>query len=267
MTLRWRDHNRLQLLPYEIHVWCVEDTNINDSELLKRYNTCLNNKERQKQAYFHSAEHRHQYLVTRALTRTVLSLYTDVISPDQWQFDINEYGRPSIINADFRHIKFSLSHTENLVTLAVTLQCDVGIDVEWLLRSSNFLSIADRYFSPSEYKNLKALPIKRQKTCFFDLWTLKEAYIKACGTGLSIPLDQFSFAFFNNDKINIDFHPDRQDQSELWKFWQLYYGNEHQLAVALKADFVTTPYELIVRKAIPLQQYEELDCVAFRQSF
>ena len=255
------------LLPHQLHIWCVEHTKIDDSKLLEQYHACLDHEEKKKQARFRFAEHRHQYLISRALVRTVLSLYAGDVSPEKWRFNSNKYGRPFIANPGYQHIKFNLSHTKGLMTLSVVLHHDTGIDVEWVRYENNVLGLANRYFSPKEYQVLRALPERVQKKHFFDLWTLKEAYIKACGMGLSIPLNHFNFTFDDENKIDITFHSDRKDYPHLWQFWQLRYSNTHQIAVALKTNSVCKPYDLTIRSSIPLLQFEALDCEIFRRSF
>jgi len=243
----------------EIHLWYVHDQDIHDSHLLSEYYNLLSNEERSQHKRFYFQKDRHQYLITRALVRSVLSLYVNRIPPEQWQFEKNAYGKPFISNRQLEiPLCFNLSHTQNLVVMAVTLGREIGVDVEYLPRLGKMIEIADHFFSPTEVEQLRALPEEKQKTRFFDLWTLKEAYIKACGMGLSIPLDHFSFSFSPQGKIEISFEPERNDQPEHWQFWQIHPAEMHKIAMALKDDAPDGAYAITMRKIIPLDKIEEV---------
>ncbi|MCW8876727.1 MAG: 4'-phosphopantetheinyl transferase superfamily protein [Kangiellaceae bacterium] len=244
----------ININPNEIHLWYSYDETIQDHHLLDTYLSLLDDKEREQRSRFHFKKHRHQYLITRAMVRTILSLYADNISPEQWAFAKNDYGKPCIANPLMEtRLNFNLSHTENLILMGVTLDNEIGVDVEYLPRIGNMLDIANRFFSPLEIKQLHELPIEEQKERFFDLWTLKEAYIKACGMGLSIPLDEFNYSF-RKGKINISFDPVRKDQPELWQFWQVTPSNDYKASVAIKASDADTNYSINMRKIVPLSK-------------
>ena len=239
----------------EIHLWFACDPEINDAGILADYFPMLAAAERQQQQRFHFEKHRHQYLITRALVRSTLSFYVPEIKPWQWVFEKNRYGKPSIENPIDLPLRFNLSHTEGIVVMAVMLAREVGVDIEWIERDGQTVEIAESFFSSREVEQLLALPAERQRGRFFDLWTLKEAYIKACGMGLSIPLDQFSFAFAENnehDRIAISFDPQRNDQPQCWLFWQMLIHHTHKVALALKTENATKDdYSLVFRKVVP----------------
>lgn len=235
------------LLPNQVSIWCVEYSKINNKKVLDLCLGYLSNDEKNKLLLLVSPGAREQYLISRALVRVVLSLYSRGIAPKKWEFSHNKYGRPFVSNTEYRHLKFNLSHTKGLVTLAVAFQYDIGIDVERITNTNKFMEIAHRNFSAKEYIQLKNLPQEAQLTQFYRLWTLKEAYIKACGVGLTIPLNHFNYTFSENDDISITFHPDRKDSPELWQFWLPYYSSKYLIGIALKASL---PLEhLVIRNA------------------
>ncbi len=239
----------------QIHVWFAYSEQIQDPHLLSQYHRLLNEKERLQQKRFHFEKDRHQYLVTRAMVRTVLSLYAPTIAPEDWKFQKNRYGKPSIGNR-LRNcpLQLNISHTEKLVVMAVTLEREIGVDVEYLLRAGKTVEIADRFFSPNEINDLLNLPREAQKSRFFDLWTLKEAYIKACGMGLSIPLNHFSYTIDPDGIIGIAFGPQRDDQPDRWKFWQIQPTHTHKVAMALKCDRSDRSISISMRNIIPLAE-------------
>lgn len=245
---------------HEVHVWFAYNDKIMDSHLLAQYHNILNEAERAQQKRFYFEKHRHQYLITRALVRSVLSLYENGIAPEQWEFKKNEYGKPFISNASLTiPLRFNLSHADELIVMAVTLDQEIGVDVEYLPRVGKMLDIANSFFSPAEVEQLQNLPPEKKMNRFYDLWTLKEAYIKACGMGLSIPLDQFSYSFSPQGKISIDFKPERNDEPGLWQFWQIQPNDIHKIAMALKADQINSTYAISMREIIPLLSVVKAD--------
>jgi 4'-phosphopantetheinyl transferase len=164
-------------------------------ELFAAYESLLTEDERVRHQRLRFERDKRQFLATRALVRTVLSCYEPTVSPLEWRFAIGERGKPSISEpASASGWHFNLSNTRGLVVCAVSgVHSRLGVDVERLDRSNDLLALADRYFSPMEVSELRALPSSEQPSRFFDYWTLKESYIKAHGLGLAIPLDSFSF--------------------------------------------------------------------------
>lgn len=245
----------MELLPNEVHLWCAYDEGISASELLSIYHDLLSDDERKQQKRFRFQRNRHQYLVTRALVRSVLAQYIPGIRPNEIKFSKNKYGKPYLDSTPIPFpLKFNISHSEKLITLVVTKGITVGVDVEYRRRNSNVVPIADRFFSPNEIKSIKSLDQNKQHERFFDLWTLKEAYIKAKSKGLSIPLDKFSFDLKFNDKIEISFDNEHiVDDSSKWQFWQLEPSNTHTISIAIASDNIDKhSFSLVIREAIPL---------------
>jgi 4'-phosphopantetheinyl transferase len=200
--------------------------------------------------------HRHQYLVSRALVRTTLSRYLQGY-PKDWQYQKNKYGRPELIRQPAGiNLRFNLSHTDGMIILGITLDDDLGVDVEDIKRDRQLIDIADRYFSGLEVDELRSLPESQQQERFFDYWTLKESFIKARGMGLSLPLDQFSYHLGRNEPFRISFNS--QDDPTPWQFWRLYLSDRHIAAVAVQRSQLKD-YQLMVKKTIPLVQDLEFD--------
>ena len=261
-------NNLIDLAPNRLHLWCCFDQAIKDPVLLDQYEGLLNDEEKAKQRRFHFERHQHQYLVTRALVRTTLSFYRSIL-PQDWRFVKNEYGRPGIApdlmdSLAQPDLEFNLSHTNGLIVLAIATGADIGVDVENLHRRNDVIGVADRYFSPSEVTALHSHPVNEQYGRFFDYWTLKEAYIKARGMGLSIPLEQFSFDLANEGEILIDIDPRQQDDPKRWQFWRFKPSNEHQIAVAWgeprqSAKTSRPPITIKSRQIVPLKSHCSLE--------
>jgi 4'-phosphopantetheinyl transferase len=232
------------------HLWYVRPDTVLDPALLRAYDALQTDDERARGARFVFERHRHQHLVTRALLRTTLSRYAPV-APEAWRFVENAQGRPAIDSpADARGLRFNLSHSDNLIACLVARDVDVGVDVEDTSRPVEYLTIGERFFSPTEAAELASLPAERQGARFFQYWTLKESYIKARGLGLSLPLSAFSFRIDGNgDTISISFEPPIADDPAAWRFTQFSLGH-HAVATAIRR---TGACPIRVRETTPLQ--------------
>jgi 4'-phosphopantetheinyl transferase len=234
MEMGLTSEGSLRLGVGQIDVWLAPLSGI-CSDLEHACLQLLSEPERAKWRRFVAQNARLQYLVSRALVRTTLSRYADV--PEHaWQFETNRYGRPFVSHPKtLRHIQFNLSNTTGLVVCAVAKECDIGIDVEDLTRILDTEALAPTVFAPVELAEFCVLgtPVER-RDLFFSYWTLKEAYIKARGMGLSIPLDSF---WFDLDGSSPRLHvTDRcGDYSERWRFYQYAPTVEHKMAVAVAA--------------------------------
>lgn len=245
----------------ECHLWFAYDQQISDVNLIEEYHQCLNLQESEKQKNFYFPRHRHQYLVTRSLVRDVLSKYVVTIAPKEWQFKNNKYNKPSIANLSLPFpLRFNLSHTEEMIVFTVTSGWQVGVDVENLSRENTIERLAKNSFSTPEYQALMALPIYARRHRFYQLWTLKEAYIKACGMGMSIPLKDFSFSLPENNDIAISFEQARNDNPKNWQFYQLTPSNNHLVSLALKGqDASKRNFKLTTREVIPFAGAHPVD--------
>ncbi len=221
----------VQLDPDQIHIWCARPQAATDAVLLAAYRALLTEDETARMQRFHFERDRLRFLVTRALVRSVLSRYAPG-APAHWRFENNAYGKPALVAPSGLEaaISFNISHTAEMVVMAVSQSCELGVDVEHVLRRAAPLDVAEHYFSDAEVAALQALPAAAQPARFFALWTLKEAYIKACGMGLSIPLDQFGFAF-DSGAATLSVAPALGDDAGRWHFWQHQLSPEHLLAV------------------------------------
>lgn len=182
---------------------------------------------------FAYAEGLRERLAARFMVRSVLSRYA-AVHPRDWRFAENRHGRPEVeLPAHATSLRFNLSHADGVVTLVVSAQYEVGVDVERLGRRAR-LAIADRFFAPSEVEALRALPDAEQPRRFLEYWTLKESYIKARGAGMSLPLDRFAFDMATPGRPAIRFADGFDDDSHAWQFDRLFVGSEHLVAVATR---------------------------------
>ncbi len=223
----------LTLTADDVHVWYVDPALVSDPALIRRYDALMSADERARHARFVFPRDQHIYLVARALVRTTLSQYAEV-EPQAWTFRAGPHGRPEIAGPPgVPPLRFSLSHTAGLGALAVALQHDVGIDVEGTNARASAPAIARRFFAPSEAADLEARPPEEQGRAFLEYWTLKEAYIKATGLGLSMPLKSFAFRLTTPPAISFERSPGG-DPTE-WHFARPDLGPHHIAALAVRA--------------------------------
>jgi 4'-phosphopantetheinyl transferase len=165
----------------------------------------------------------------------MLSRYADV-APRDWPIAIDERGRPFLRSRPrgAPDLRFNLSHTTGLIACATAIGREIGIDVEHIGREIMHQDIPERFFSAREVADLRALPPEQQGTVFFDYWTLKEAYIKARGLGLALPLGQFSFARHDDRPPTISFAAELPDDPATWQFGQYWPTPDHRMAVAVR---------------------------------
>jgi len=143
--------------------------------------------ERARAARLVFAEHRHHFTVCRGTLREILGRSTGV-EPRALAFVQNEYGKPALPEG---RLRFNVSHSAGLALIAVSAHRELGVDIERMNRRVAEERIAERFFSPNEAAKLRALPVEEQTHAFFRCWTRKEAYIKARGMGLALPLHSF----------------------------------------------------------------------------
>ena len=261
-----KPNKQLILETNQYHLWYTEPQLCKDEVLLKRYRELLTPKEREKQQRYIFEKDRHDALITRAFIRDVLSKYLGM-QAESVEFNKGEQGKPEIINPVIP-LRFNISHTKHLIACAVTLDNDIGCDVEHIERNSDVLAIADRYFSKLETDELFSLEDSAQRSRFFDYWTLKESYIKAWGQGLAIPLSEFSFHINDsdnvryNDNISLSFDENRKDESEHWNSRIYYPSDELRVSVSVRSVSGETisneKFQVRYFKTTPLMEPEEL---------
>jgi 4'-phosphopantetheinyl transferase len=195
---------------------------------------------------FRFDRHRREYLTTRILVRTALSHYHP-LAPEAWRFQINTHGKPTIDPDCGLH--FNLSNSPGLVVCLIAQGVEVGVDAEPIGRAEKIAEIALEVFSSLELAQLEVLPGPEKLDRALSLWTLKEAYLKARGVGLSLPLNKFSFLFGGVEGIRVELDPCLGNEAERrWRFCLVEHAGHR---IALMAEQSTVP-ELHILEARPL---------------
>ena len=225
----------VRLTGREIHVWLADPDRLADPAIEARCLELLDDAEAKRNERMLVTSARREFLVGRWLVRRGLSRYVDV-DPRDWSFEENEHGRPSVgAPALADDLRFNLSHTRGLAALVVAVGREVGVDVEAVDRSLDLVPIARRKFAPPEAERVVGAAETEQVERFFRYWTLKEAFLKAKGVGLSLGLDRFWFTFPEEGCVEAEFAPALGDRPDRWRFSLLRVSRRHRLALALES--------------------------------
>ena len=224
----------------EVHIWTLRTESVRKPTGLAHFETVLSAEELSRYRRFRVPEAAHRYLVSHAMLRSVLSHYAE-IAPSQWRFVYGRHGRPEIGNPAAPPLRFNLTHTEGLAACVVSCEHSCGIDTERLSERHDPVRIARKMFSDREYRQLHRLSGRARLEYFYERWTLREAYVKALGIGLSFPTRKLEFSTNANGSIALAFAPDVRKDERHWYFRLHRPTTEHVIAVALGREGTSAP--------------------------
>jgi 4'-phosphopantetheinyl transferase len=223
-----------ELGPLQIDLWQYLIGEPPDARHLAHALVLLNDTEKSRAAAFHFEKHRAAYTISHAMLRVVLSEYAPV-RPEEWQFLAGPWGKPEIAAPALdTPLWFNLSHTDGCAVCVAGRVSQLGVDVENLNRKTSHDELARHYFAAEEYDYLRNLAPHRQREAFFRIWTLKEAYIKAEGKGLSIPLASFSFHFSAHNPAQVMFESSSESNSDHWSFYEFQPAPDYRISLAAR---------------------------------
>lgn len=195
--------NQLSQMPLSsssIHIWSVDLYKF--STQFKNFFRLLSQDENKRANQYKQEKDKIYYVTARGTLRKILSLYLST-SPKKIKFYYNPYGKPFLRTQIKKHpLCFNLSHSGDLALYIFAIHRRVGIDVEKIHHINDIESIAQRFFSTSEYLKLK-FAHHDQLNSFFRCWTRKEAFIKAIGNGLYYPLHEFEVSLLSNEQATL----------------------------------------------------------------
>jgi 4'-phosphopantetheinyl transferase len=230
----------LNLLSNQVHIWRIY---LDQSPtVLKLLEAILSEDEVQRADRFYFDTDRNRFVVARGCLRNILGRYLKV-DPDGLKFRYTKYGKPDLIdrmNPD--RLRFNVSHSQELALIAVTVNQDVGVDIEYIRDDLADDQIARRYFSKDESSAYLSLPESMRTETFFAIWTRKESYIKARGEGLSLPLNQFDVSIMPEaQEVELTTRPDPEEAFQ-WIIKAIYPGEGYMAAVTVKAHKLQLKY-------------------------
>jgi 4'-phosphopantetheinyl transferase len=218
----------------EVEIWQISMARMGDS--IQAFRSLLSHDEIQRADRFAFEIDKSRFFIARAAMRQILGWYVGV-APQELTFSYSQNGKPEL-RAEFGKagLKFNLSHSCELALLAVTRGARVGIDVEFVDHKFPGEEIAERFFSVSEMKTLRSVPANQRADAFFCCWTRKEAYVKALGEGLSVPLHSFDVSFGPNAPaalMHVRTHP---DEISRWSMYEINVPRGYRAALVVEGS-------------------------------
>ncbi len=225
-----RQTGDLVLPPDVVHVW----TRPLDAEewAIKHGHEALSSEECARAARFRVERPRNDFILTRSALRSLLARYL-ATTPEALTFQVTEYGKPQLSGAS--DLRFNVSHTEGMALLAFTRGREIGVDVERIRPEPDARKLAERFFSHVEREALRPFRGEELQAAFFRCWSRKEAYIKARGEGLSLPLAQFDVSVEpDTTRILLATRPEATE-AERWTIRNLAIASNYAAAVAFES--------------------------------
>jgi 4'-phosphopantetheinyl transferase len=228
----FRLETRIPLPQDEVHLWQIDLASVAPAE--QRWEQILSTDERSRAARFHFARDRQFFTATRAILRMILGSYLDS-SPSELVIQYSEKEKPSLHPSSSEDpLEFNVSHSGSIAMLAFSRGRSLGVDVEALRDNFDHEAIARRFFSAEERRQLANLSPAERYRGFFRCWTRKEAYIKAQGAGLSLPLHQFDVSLRPGDlNALLATRPDPTAAAE-WCLREIFVGDGYAAALCVR---------------------------------
>jgi 4'-phosphopantetheinyl transferase len=224
----------LKLPEDEVQLWRVDLNALGEQE--GRWQAVLSSDESARASRFHFPRDRHRFIAARALLRMILASYL-ATDPSKLAFSYSDKEKPSLGPSYAQWgITFNISHSGGIALLAFTRGRQIGVDVELIRHDFDLEGIARRFFSANEQEQLAALPEAEKPEAFFRCWTRKEAYIKATGDGLSLPLSQFDVSVAEHSpSVLLATRPDASEASR-WLLQEVLGGPGYIAALCVRGE-------------------------------
>jgi 4'-phosphopantetheinyl transferase len=212
----------------DIHVWYAS-LNVSSHDL-SRYRSLLSQDETDRAMRFVFEKDRSHYIVGRGLLRLILAGYLG-LDPARLEFVYGKHGKPALQSDP--HLEFNLSHSNDIVLYAFNWNRRIGVDVEYLIPMADMDDFAEQFFTLRESAWINSLSGKQKEDAFFKTWTCKEAFLKANGSGLTVPINQVEISLETDGTVELLAIGDDQDQAANWgiKMFDPLSGYQAALAV------------------------------------
>jgi len=201
----------------EVHVWRIPlDL---PSGQIQRIGQTLSSDEQSKANRFHFERDRRRYIASHGTLRNIIGKYL-CVEPGQLKFYYSPLGKPFLVSdKNTEQLCFNLSHSNEYALCAVTLNREIGIDLEYIRPNPDTESMARRLFSHREYETIYSFSPNQRQQAFFDLWTLKEAYLKATGKGIG-GLEQVEISLSSTDAPSLLVDSENKCVTDRWTILQ-----------------------------------------------
>lgn len=222
----------------EVHIWRA---NLDiEPKLRAFFETTLSSDERQRAYRFHFEKDRLHFIAARGILRQLLGRYLEK-DPKEIVFSYTTYGKPFL--AEYSWLQFNISHSKGYALFGMVQQLSIGIDLEFIRPKIEFERLAKRFFSTNETQTLLGLSTTERYRGFFNCWTRKEAFIKAKGEGLSLPLDQFEVSLEPNIPAKLIATHWNPEEAADWHLYELFPQTNFVGALAVKGKVETRLFD------------------------
>jgi 4'-phosphopantetheinyl transferase len=227
----------------EVHLWRTA-LSVPTARMAVLYAT-LSAEEQDRAGRFRLEHSRQAFVAAHGALRAILGRYLEA-SPQTIQFRCNSHGKPELAAPEQAWLRFSLAHSGNLALCAVTAGREVGVDVEKIRPVDDLDKLVARFFAPGERAAFESLPPAQRLPAFFAGWTRKEAYIKAWGLGLSLPLDEFEVSLSPGEAAALLADRHNPAGEAPWSLCEIDVGPDYAAALAApgalaRLEFLTAP--------------------------
>ncbi|HMD49303.1 MAG TPA: 4'-phosphopantetheinyl transferase superfamily protein [Bryobacteraceae bacterium] len=213
----------------DVHIWTLPTGGADD--LVARLERVLDAEELNRAARFRFNHLRESFVVSHGALRTLLGRYLNV-PPAEVRFVYGSKGKPAL--ALQSNIEFNMTHSGGLAVIALTLDREIGVDVEQIRSMPDRQAIASRFFCAEEAAEILSLPEAERERAFYCCWTRKEAYIKAIGDGLSTPLDEFRVTVQPGEPARFVHIARDTEAAEAWMLHDLRLAPDYAAALAYR---------------------------------
>jgi 4'-phosphopantetheinyl transferase len=222
----------LRLANHEVHVWRAS-LELPPAQV-QQLRGSLTDEDLERANRFAFEIDRQRFIAARGILRSILSRYLNIY-PSHLRFYYNQYGKPFLASEFGSYLlNFNLSHSGRMALYAITRNMEIGVDIERVDSDFGYEEIAKRFFSVNEVAILRTIPTEKKLEAFYHYWTCKEAYIKAHGKGLSLPLDSFDISFALWEPPVLLITNDALQEHSLWTVLDLEPGPGYMGTLAVK---------------------------------
>ena len=216
----------------EVHAWLI-DVNVDDS-MISELEALLSDDEHSRGMKFRFQADRRRHFVSHGALRQVLSRYLGM-APQRLKFAHGRYGKPCLQGEQAQSdLSFNLSHSGGKALIGVTRGREIGVDIEFIQKEVDWEHLAQRFFAPQEVDMLRGVPQESRNRAFFACWTRKEAYLKAKGLGLNLPLKDFSVSLAPGESAQLLRHETEPGEVERWSLAEVRVGPDYIAAIAVE---------------------------------
>src|SRR5258706_3456595 len=198
----------------DLHIWCAS-LNVSPEDL-SHYLSLLSPDEKTRAQRFYFEIDRNHFIVGRGLLRTILGCYLN-IEPARIEFVYGQYGKPALKpGLHDQVLEFNLSHSKDMALYIFSLNRKIGIDIEYIHSMPNMDKFAEEFFSLGENTFIDSLPENQKLDALFKIWTCKEAFLKANGFGLTVPINQVEISLESEQSTRLLSIGGDQEQAARW---------------------------------------------------